>query len=48
MPEKVPPEAVAGQDDAGGQNDGDENGNHSQCFVRRLIGTCDEQQAVKH
>lgn len=40
----VPPEAVAGQNDADRQNDRDDNGNHSKCPVRRLIRTCDEQQ----
>lgn len=44
--ENLPPDAVAGQNGADGQKNGDGDGYHSQRVVSRLICTCDEQQTA--
>jgi len=36
----IPPEAVAGQEDADGQDEGEDHGDHGERLLSRLIGTC--------
>lgn len=40
------PEAVAGQNDTDGENDRDDNGDHSQCLWVSLVYTWEQQDTV--